>query len=270
MNTSFDLKQETSRAAEPATQGIRKVLMEWKKGGVPLAALAAIDRGDWERQLRRVNDALPRRYRFLKPRRGRRWSLMAAAGLGATAAAFALYRYAYRPWERTWGASEWEARRSMPGDDLVASAAYQTTRAISIPASRENVWPWLVQIGRDRGGFYGSDLISGRESQTNGEGTQIRSEFQELNPGDTIRLPSGLSIAGRHELEVAEVQKEELLVLRADGNGSWAFLLEQEDPEHTRLTIRTRMEKQESENLLFFLERGLLLGIKRLARTTVQ
>lgn len=263
---SFDLKRHTDRATESATEGIKNVLEEWKKGGVPLAAIAAIEKVDWERQLRRVNDALPRRYRFLKQkRRLGGWSLVAAAGLGATAATIAVYRYAYRPWERTWGASEEEAQRAMPGDDLVKGAAYQTTRAISIPASREQVWPWLVQIGRNRAGFYGSDWLNGWEPGTNGEKSQIRSEFQELNPGDRVHLPSGLSIGGRDELEVAEVEPEELLVLCSDETGSWAFLLETEDAEHTRVTVRTRMQTQGSENLLFLLERGLLQGVKHFA-----
>ena len=57
----------------------------------------------------------------------------------------------YRPWARTWGATHPEIGRPMPGDDIVASPMFDATRAVTIAASREEIWPWLVQLGVSTG-----------------------------------------------------------------------------------------------------------------------
>jgi hypothetical protein len=75
---------------------------------------------------------------------------LAAFGAGATWA----YLAAVRPWHLSWGATAEEARRPMPGDDEVPRAALDATRAVTIAAPPEAVWPWLVQMGQGRGGFY--------------------------------------------------------------------------------------------------------------------
>jgi hypothetical protein len=66
----------------------------------------------------------------------------------------AVYRFAVRPWLLDWGSSDDERHRPLPGDDVLPTAGYQTTRAVTIQASAESIWPWLVQMGQDRAGFY--------------------------------------------------------------------------------------------------------------------
>lgn len=61
------------------------------------------------------------------------------------------------PWQEQWGATDEEAALALPGDELLAEPATQLTRAITIDAPRSEVWPWLVQLGADRGGFYTYD-----------------------------------------------------------------------------------------------------------------
>ena len=51
---------------------------------------------------------------------------------------------------RTWGATEEEVAATMPGDDLLPRAQYRCTRAITISAPPDEVWPWLVQVGYGR------------------------------------------------------------------------------------------------------------------------
>lgn len=65
----------------------------------------------------------------------------------------------YRRWHLRWGATDSEVRQSLPGDDLVARASYVSTRAIHIDAPPERIWPWLVQVGCGRAGFYSDDLL---------------------------------------------------------------------------------------------------------------
>jgi hypothetical protein len=62
-----------------------------------------------------------------------------------------------RPWYNSWGVTEEEAARSLPGDELVPDPRLGYTRAITIQAPPERVWPWLIQIGQGRGGLYSYD-----------------------------------------------------------------------------------------------------------------
>jgi hypothetical protein len=65
----------------------------------------------------------------------------------------------YRRWHLRWGATPAEAAASLPGDALLPRAQYKSTRAITINAPPEAVWPWLVQVGCQRAGFYSNDLL---------------------------------------------------------------------------------------------------------------
>jgi hypothetical protein len=65
----------------------------------------------------------------------------------------------YRSWHIRWGATDAEVAAAMPGDDLLPGAGFCPTRAITIEAPPAAVWPWLVQVGRGRAGFYADDLL---------------------------------------------------------------------------------------------------------------
>ena len=65
----------------------------------------------------------------------------------------------YRHWHSRWGATADEVRSPMPGDELVKRASFNATRAITIDAPPEKVWPWIVQMGYRRAGFYTYDLL---------------------------------------------------------------------------------------------------------------
>src|SRR5215472_5759261 len=94
--------------------------------------------------------------------------------LGAELLLFALlgssYVFLIRPAQLHWGATPEEIARSMPDDNLVAHPVFDATRAITIRGTPEQIWPWIVQIGFRRAGFYGYDLI-----ENAGSGTGIRS-----------------------------------------------------------------------------------------------
>lgn len=73
-------------------------------------------------------------------------------------AAVVAYSDVVRPWLRTWGASRDEVGGTFPGDDLVADR-YRTTHAVTIASPPADVWPWLVQMGYRRGGWYSYDRL---------------------------------------------------------------------------------------------------------------
>jgi hypothetical protein len=65
----------------------------------------------------------------------------------------AAYLAAVRPWMLHWGATTEETHKPLPGDELVPNPGSQSTRAVTVNAAVEAVWPWLAQVGQDRAGF---------------------------------------------------------------------------------------------------------------------
>ncbi len=81
-------------------------------------------------------------------------SLITELGGAAMITAHLLLRPLTRPWYGRWGATPDEVALSLPGDDLVENPRLASTRAITIRATPDEVWPWIAQIGQGRGGFY--------------------------------------------------------------------------------------------------------------------
>lgn len=110
-----------------------------------------------------------------------------AAAVGVAAAA---YRRFLAPRLMTWGATDDEVAGPFPGGDFVPEGERGATMAVTIEAPAEQVWPWLVQMGWDRGGFYSWDLLdnAGRPSAR-----EVHPEWQDLGVGDRLKclgLPS--------------------------------------------------------------------------------
>ncbi|RAY12274.1 hypothetical protein DPM19_26560 [Actinomadura craniellae] len=133
---------------------------------------------------------------------GRRWFLPALAG----AAGWALL---VRPRLLRWGATRAEAARRYPGDDLLGPPDGRSTMAATLPAPPEAVWPWLVQLGCGRAGWYSWDRLDngGRPSAE-----RIVPEWQDLAVGDRLdSVPSGATW-----FTVALLDPSRTLVLRTD------------------------------------------------------
>jgi hypothetical protein len=94
--------------------------------------------------------------------------------------------YAASRWYADWGADPAEAERELLGDDLVADAARVDTRGITIAAPPSAVWPWLVQMGYGRAGWYSYDRLDMRGRSAD----EIHPEWQELAIGDVLPTDS--------------------------------------------------------------------------------
>lgn len=70
-----------------------------------------------------------------------------------------LYLLWIRPWQLRWGATDEEVNRAMPGDDIVRRPTFNATRGVTVHARPEDLWPWMVQIGCMRAGWYSYDWI---------------------------------------------------------------------------------------------------------------
>ncbi len=78
--------------------------------------------------------------------------------LGSILTAALVFRF-YRRWHLRWGTTDTEANARFEGDDLIVDPRFTPTRAVTINASPEQVWPWIVQIGIGRAGFYSYDWL---------------------------------------------------------------------------------------------------------------
>jgi hypothetical protein len=164
----------------------------------------------------------------------------ATLSLGAIAASIVLTRRL----ARRSGATTVEVYRALPGDDLIPHPHIETTRAITIHAPVALVWPWVVQVGYHRGGWYTNARLDKLIWHIDNPTTdRILPDFQQLKVGDTVPDgPEGTACFSVKELVPYHV----LALLDASGTHvpntefSWVFVLRQIDADTTRLILRTR------------------------------
>jgi hypothetical protein len=99
----------------------------------------------------------------------------------------------YRQWHLRWGSTNAEVASSMPGDATLPKAQFISTRSITIDAEPTAVWPWLVQVGCGRGGFYSNDLL---DNLARPSATTIMTELQDLKVGQWIPMSPSTSSLG--------------------------------------------------------------------------
>lgn len=204
---------------------------------------------------------------------------MRSMTLAIAAALAAAYVLVVRPWYLRWGANEDEVKKPLPGDELVPDPKIQSTRAVTIDAPPEAVWPWLVQLGYGRAGFYSYDFLENAFTRAVGMQSRYRSldrvvpELQDLHEGDFIASApldwKEGKYADKMGWAVARLDPPHLMVLRNWG----AFILEPLEGDRTRFIVRTRgghTWKDILGNIAwelphFIMERRMLLGIKERA-----
>lgn len=171
------------------------------------------------------------------------------SGVGVAAAA--TWWKVFTPWQRNWGATEEEVAIALPGDELTPPPVEQNTRAITIAAPPEQVWPWLVQMGADRGGFYSYAWLENLFGLKIHNADRIVDDWQQLAVGDWVWGARNRSAGWTVELlepNVALVMKTADPKLgrttsRDEGIGfefQWTFALQPAAGGSTRLLIRER------------------------------
>lgn len=113
-----------------------------------------------------------------------RWRVLSAAAAGTALAV--VYHRIVRPWHRHWGTTEQELRREWPGDALVPNACGDQTHALTINAPAAAIWPWIVQIGQDRAGFYSYTPLENIVGCEMRNADRIVSEWQQRQVGDMV------------------------------------------------------------------------------------
>jgi hypothetical protein len=189
-----------------------------------------------------------------------------------------------RPWYRRWGATDAEVRRVLAGDEILPNATVQETRAITIDARVEDVWPWVAQLGQDRGGFYSFDLLENVVGCEMPTVDRLRPEKQSWKPGDKLWMypPEKAGGVGFATLRVYLPGRALGFGTHVPGSpssvedGSWSFVVEPIDESHTRFLVRgrgvgrsllgTAFDAAIFEPIHFVMERRTMIGIQQLAQ----
>ena len=205
----------------------------------------------------------------------------------AVAAAIGAYALALRPWHLRWGATDAEVARRWPGDELVANPATRAVRAVTVDAPAATIWPWIMQVGRERGGFYSYTWLE------NLIGADIRNVYQPIpglpdrEVGDTVWMGPRERFGGQARMTVAEVRFRRAMVLvpPADAervrreraaSGVWSFSLEPVSDHATRVVMLSLTAKPRIADRLFWepahfvMEQKMMLTIKRLAEASAR
>jgi hypothetical protein len=121
--------------------------------------------------------------------------------------------FLYRPRALTWGSTDEEIARRLPGDEVLERPTFNATRAVTIEATPEEIWPWIVQIGYRRAGFYSYDLL---DNDGIPSAERILPEYQNLKINDLIPLSKTAHV------RVAELNPPKIMVLVFEVEGTWS------------------------------------------------
>jgi hypothetical protein len=167
-----------------------------------------------------------------------RWVLLAAC-VAIIALVFInsyLYIRFIRPWQLRWGATNVEVARLMPGDEIVADPTFDATRAVTVDAAPEDIWPWIVQMGFGRAGWYGYDWI---DNLGKSSARIILPELQTIDVGDMIPIDP----EKKHGFWVKGfVPNEWMLWGDRHGKVTWCWGLYPIDDKSTRLVTRVKVK----------------------------
>ena len=207
----------------------------------------------------------------MKTSRRSRWQRRGATAVIVATIAGVFIAALYQPWLSQWGSTGVERRTAVVGDELVA-ADVTWTRSITIDAPPEAVWPWLEQMGVERGGFYNYDWGEQLFGDPVHNATTIHAEWQDLEAGDAIHPFPGQDWA------VTALQHNRALVLTNPAvqptDWSWATELRPLGEDRTRVVTRIRSQKGtvfsyllDPPDLILFPR--LLTGLKQRAEGTL-
>ncbi|MCL4559092.1 MAG: SRPBCC family protein [Chloroflexi bacterium] len=188
---------------------------------------------------------------------------------------FLAIKFVIRPLYAKWGATQTELEAALPGDTLLPEPGAIQTNAITIRAPAEQIWPWLAQMGQEKGGLYSIEWLENLVGCDMHNADRIHPEWQEVKPGDLVRMMPKTQ-PNPPPYIVAEVLLNQALILghhtpdEAAWNDTWAFVLQPVDAQTTRLVIRTRTNNVGGiwdvfDAMAFVMQHAMMDGIKERA-----
>lgn len=195
-------------------------------------------------------------------------------------ALFVCYRSFVLPWMNTWGATTEEVQAILIGDELVPNPVSQTTQAVTIDATPEQIFPWLLQIGVGRGGMYSYDWLENLMGLNVHSIDRLVPELQTASAGDFWRFtPKDYFISDGPGVFVMDLEPNRAIVgcfgvpskPPPPCSGTWQLVLDPKGNGTTRLILRTRTDAASPmtrifgavfDPITFVMQRGMLLGFR--------
>ncbi|HLO29894.1 MAG TPA: hypothetical protein VK249_12200 [Anaerolineales bacterium] len=174
------------------------------------------------------------------------------------------------PWMDRWGATDAEIAASFPGDEFLPKPASFVNRAVTVNATPEEIYPWIVQLGANKGGMYSyTKLETYLLNCPLVNADRIHEEWQDLKVGDAMKMCP-------HEPApppyiIVQMVPNQAIVMGHQENGKWVdlwqFIILPQKDGTSRLITRTRTMATGGfwtiiHPGIFIMERGMLLGIK--------
>jgi hypothetical protein len=181
-----------------------------------------------------------------------------------------------------WGATGEELRTALDGDELIAAPDLTATRAITIHAPADLIWPWIAQLGQGRGGFYTYDWLENLLGLDMHSADHVVTEWQQIQAGDQVRLAADVG------LTVTTAEPGRALVIRGGiplgavpcpYDFTWGWILREQPDGTTRLLVRERyaytrrwapLPLEPVQLISFVMTRRMLRGIKERAERSAQ
>jgi hypothetical protein len=199
----------------------------------------------------------------------------------------ATYHFLIRPRILRRGATEEEADRVLPGDEMLPPGSSRSTMATTIAATPEQIWPWLVQIGWSRAAFYSYNRIEGLLGMDLHNADRLHPEWQNLAVGDRMWMSHPRLSYLFPETKAVRIDQNQALVFaiygRPDGtepSGAWSFVLEPIDDHSTRLIARLQINPPPlfgklivygfMEPAHFVMQEGMFRGLKERIRSEMK
>jgi hypothetical protein len=185
-----------------------------------------------------------------------------------------------RPWMSAWGATADEIAAALPGDELVPNPVSQTTQAVTIRATPGQIYPWLLQIGVDRGGMYSYDWLENLVGLNVHTIDRIVPELQTAQAGDFWRFtPKDFAMPDGPGVFVMRLEPYRAVVgcfgvqsaPPPPCTGTWQLVLQPQGQGVTRLILRARTDARSPRTgiagaifdpITFVMQRGMLLGFR--------
>jgi hypothetical protein len=174
------------------------------------------------------------------------------------------------PWMDRWGTTDGEIAATYPGDELVTAPVGIVNHSVTIHATPEQIYPWIVQLGAERGGYYSYTWLETYLLQCKlVNADRIHPEWQELKVGDQVKMCPGTF--GPPPYQVAQLYPNQAVVLGHQDKGQWAetwqFILVPQSDGTTRMVVRTRTTVSGGfwsiiHPGVFIMETGMLHGIQ--------
>ncbi len=179
---------------------------------------------------------------------------------------------AITPWMDRWGATDEEIAATFPGDELLPEPASFINRAITIDAPPEHIYPWIVQLDANKGGWYSYTWLESLMNCPMVNADRIHPEWQDLQVGDEVHMCPNEPAPPPYI--VAQIHPNQAIVMGHQEDGKWVdlyqFVIVPQPDGSSRLVLRTRTIMVGGIWTIihpgtFIMERGMLYGIKERA-----